>query len=39
MGRDLEKKDWLVSLFNGIITFVDHLIPKPFFKKNYNGTI
>ena len=29
----------LVSLFNGISTFVCYLVPKPAFKKNYNGTI
>ena len=29
----------LVSLFNGISTFVGYLMPKPFFKKNSSGTI
>ena len=29
----------LVSLFNGILTFVGHLMPKPFSKKNSSGTI
>ena len=29
----------LVSLFNGILTFVGYLMPKPFFKKNSSGTI
>ena len=28
----------LVSLFNGISTFVGYLMPKPFFKKNSSGT-
>ena len=33
--------DWfgLVSLFNGISTFVGYLMPKPFPKKNSSGTI
>ena len=31
---------WLmVSLFNGISTFVGYLMPKPFTKKNSCGTI
>ena len=30
---------FLVSLFNGISTFVGYLIPKPFFEKNSSGTI
>ena len=29
----------LVSLFNGISTFVGYVIPKPFSKKNSSGTI
>ena len=29
----------LVSLFDGISTFVGYLMPKPFFKKNSSGTI
>ena len=29
----------LVSLFDGISTFVGYLIPKPFSKKNSSGTI
>ena len=29
----------LVSLFNGISTFVGYLMPKPFSKKNSNDTI
>ena len=29
----------LVSLFNGISTFVGYLMPKPFFRKNSSGTI
>ena len=29
----------LVSLFNGISTFVGYLMPKPFFQKNSSGTI
>ena len=29
----------LVSLFNGISTFVGYLMPKPFFSKNSRGTI
>ena len=29
----------LVSLFNGISTFVGYLIPKPFSSKNSSGTI
>ena len=29
----------LVSLFNGISTFVGYLMPKPFSKKNSSGTI
>ena len=29
----------LVSLFNGISTFVGYLMPKPFFEKNSSGTI
>ena len=29
----------LVSLFNGISTFVGYLMPKPFSKKNSRGTI
>ena len=29
----------LVSLLNGISTFVGYLMPKPSFKKNSNGTI
>ena len=28
----------LVSLFNGISTFVGYLMPKPFSKKNSSGT-
>ena len=33
--------DWfgLVSLFNGISTFLGYLMPKPFSKKNSSGTI
>ena len=30
---------YLVSLFNGILTFVGYLMPKPFSKKNSCGTI
>ena len=29
----------LVSLFNGILTIVGYLMPKPFSKKNSSGTI
>ena len=29
----------LVSLFNGIWTFVGYLMPRPFSKKNSSGTI
>ena len=29
----------LVSLFNGISTFLGYLMPKPFSKKNSSGTI
>ena len=29
----------LFSLFNGILTFVGYLMPKPFSKKHSNGTI
>ena len=29
----------LVSLFNGISTYVGYLMPKPSFKKNSSGTI
>ena len=29
----------LVSLFNDMSTFVGYLMPKPFSKKNSNGTI
>ena len=29
----------LVSLFNGISTIIGYLMPKPFSKKNSNGTI
>ena len=29
----------LVSLFNGISTFVCYLMPKPFSQKNSSGTI
>ena len=29
----------LVSLFNGISTFVGYLMPKPFSQKNSSGTI
>ena len=29
----------LVSLFNGISTFLGYLIPKPSFEKNSSGTI
>ena len=31
--------DGLVSLFNGISTFVGYLMPKPFSEKNSSGTI
>ena len=33
--------DWfgLISLFNGIPTFVGYLMPKPFSKKNSSGNI
>ena len=31
--------DGLVSLFNGISTFVGYLTPKPFPEKNSGGTI
>ena len=36
-----DKFDWfgLVSLFNGISTFVGYLMPKPFSEKNSSGTI
>ena len=30
---------WLVSLFNGISTFVGSIIAKPLSKKNSSGTI
>ena len=30
---------WLVSLFNGISTFVGYSMPNPFSKKNSSGTI
>ena len=30
---------YIFSLFNGISTFVGHLMPKPYFKKNRNGTL
>ena len=30
---------FLVSLFNGISTFVGYLMPKPFSKKKSSGTI
>ena len=30
---------WLVSLFNGISTFVGYLMPNPFSEKNSSGTI
>ena len=29
----------LVSLFNGISTYIGYLMPKPSFKKNSSGTI
>ena len=29
----------LISLFNGILTFVGYLMPKPFSEKNSSGTI
>ena len=29
----------LVSLFNGISTFIGYLMPKPFFEKNSSGAI
>ena len=29
----------LISLFNGMSTFVDYLMPKLFSKKNSSGTI
>ena len=32
-------RNGLVSLFNGISTFVDYLMPKPFSEKNSSGTI
>ena len=37
----LFKRMWfgLVSLFNGISTFVDYLMPKPFSQKKCCGTI
>ena len=34
-----EGKNWVVSLFNGITTFVGYLMPKPFSEKNSGGTI
>ena len=37
-GRD-SVKFGLVSLFNGISTFLGYLMPKLFSKKNSNGTI
>ena len=33
------RKDGLVSLFNGISTFVGYLMPKLFSKKNSSDTI
>ena len=34
-----ENRFVLVSLFNGISTFVGYLMPKPFSKNNSSGTI
>ena len=34
-----QMEDGLVSLFNGIWTFVGYLMPKLFSKKNSSGTI
>ena len=39
-----EREEWkkcrrLVSLFNGISTFLGYLMPKQFFEKNSSGTI
>ena len=36
---ELGKKKWLVSLFNGISTFVGYLMPRPFSKNNSSDTI
>ena len=36
---DIEGWFGLVSLFNGILTFVAYLMPKPFSYKNSSGTI
>ena len=30
---------WSVSLFNGILTFMNYLMPKPSLLKNSSGTI
>ena len=37
--RGKEKRFSLVSLFNGISTFVGYLMLKPFSEKNSSGTI
>ena len=36
---DLQLFEGLVSLFNGISTFVGYLMPEPFSSKNSSGTI
>ena len=36
---NISKSIGLVSLFNGISTFVGYLMPKPFSEKNSSGTI
>ena len=39
--KNVKRDSWfgLVSLFNGISTFVGFLTPKPFSLKNSSGTI
>ena len=37
--RQRNRSDGLVSLFNGISTFVGYLMPKPSFQKNSNDVI
>ena len=35
----IELSVWMVSLFNGILTFVGYLMPKPPLNKDSSGTI
>ena len=37
--NEIKENGWLVSLFNGISTFVVYLMPKLFSSKNSSGTI